>query len=110
MGRGCPGVDSRLLNKNLLLSPTAHADTRPQLEVYTDDVRCAHGATTGQISPEELFYLQSRCIEPLAARKILCHAFSEDIVEKSDHPLILNWMEQLLYDNFERHGFMDGKR
>ena len=100
--RGCPGVDSRLLNKNLLLSPKAHADTRPQLEVYTDDVQCNHGATTGQISPEELFYLESRGINPAAAKQILCRAFSERIVAQSSNPLVRNLVGRLVLHNFER--------
>ena len=103
VGKECPGVDSHLLNKNLLLSPKAHADTRPQLEVYTDDVQCSHGATTGQISPEELFYLKSRGIDQTTAQKILCHAFSEEIIAKNDNPLIRQMITRLLYNNFERH-------
>ena len=103
VGQECPHVDSRLLNKNLLLSLKAHAITRPQLEVYTDDVQCAHGATTGQISPEELFYLQSRGIGQEAAQKILCHAFSEDIIAKNSNPTIRELITRLLYNNFERH-------
>ena len=96
----CPGVESRLLNKNLLLGSKAHADTRPQLEVYTDDVRCNHGATTGQISEEELFYLESRGIGERAAKKILCHAFSEEIVQKNSNPLIRKLIDRALYSNF----------
>ena len=96
VGRGCPGVDSRLLNKNLLLAPKAHADTRPQLEVYTDDVQCSHGATTGQISPEELFYLESRGIDKQAAKKILHYAFSEEIVAKTSNPQIRKMVAQAM--------------
>ena len=62
IGRKAKGANSGQLNKNLLLSNKAHVNTQPQLEVYTNDVQCTHGATSGQISEEEIFYLQSRGI------------------------------------------------
>src|SRR5690606_18005114 len=71
-------VDAAQLNKNLILSKKAHVDTRPQLMVHADDVKCAHGATVGQLSPDEVFYLQSRGLSQARAQKILCHAFASD--------------------------------
>ena len=78
-------VDSKQLNKNLLLTKKAHANSRPQLEIYADDVKCAHGSTTGQIRDEELFYFQSRGVNALKARKILAKAFINEVVFKIEN-------------------------
>lgn len=81
IARDAQEVDANQLSKNLLLSPKAHVDTRPQLEVYADDVKAAHGATVGQIGEEEIFYLQSRGIDATTAFKMLCDAFSADVID-----------------------------
>jgi len=67
--------NSEQLNKNLLLSKGAHAHSRPQLEIFADDVKAAHGSTTGQLSDEELFYFQSRGVSPERAQRLLARAF-----------------------------------
>lgn len=95
-------VDSTQLNKNLLLDKRAHIDTRPQLEVYADDVKCAHGATIGQISEEEVFYLESRGIEKVNAQKILCHAFAKEVLNSCNNIDLTNWLDQKLFEHFER--------
>ena len=69
-------VDANLQNKNLLLSKFAEINTKPELEIYADDVKCAHGATVGQLNEESLFYLRSRGIDKEAAEKVLVSAFS----------------------------------
>jgi len=71
-------------NPNLLLSDDALIHTRPQLEIYADDVRCTHGATVGQIDPDQLFYLRSRGIDPEAGRDLLIHAFARDVLDRVD--------------------------
>jgi Fe-S cluster assembly protein SufD len=71
-------TDAHQTNRNLLLSDTALADTKPQLEIYADDVRCTHGATIGQLDAMAVFYLQSRGIGAAAAREMLTHAFARD--------------------------------
>lgn len=68
-------------NKNLLLSGNARIDTKPQLEIFADDVRCTHGATVGQIDEEALFYLRARGIDEKNARSLLVNAFASDILE-----------------------------
>lgn len=73
-------VDASQLNKNLLLSPQAKVMTRPQLRIDADDVKCAHGATVGQLNENEVFYLKSRGIAEAQARSILTYGFAEDIV------------------------------
>jgi Fe-S cluster assembly protein SufD len=57
-------------------------DTKPQLEIFADDVKCAHGAAVGQLSEEELFYLESRGINPMLARNLLTYGFAEEVIEK----------------------------
>jgi len=75
-------TDARQLNKNLLLSSDAHVDTKPQLEIFADDVKCAHGATVGQLEDEELFYLSTRGIPIERARALLTYGFAEDVISK----------------------------
>jgi Fe-S cluster assembly protein SufD len=69
-------------NKNILLSNDASMNTKPQLEIYADDVKCSHGATTGQLDDEALFYLRSRGIGEQSARALLNHAFAADVIEQ----------------------------
>ena len=70
-----------LNNANLLLSRNAEVDTKPQLEIYADDVKCSHGAAVGQIQPAELFYLRSRGIPEARARQMLCLGFAQEIID-----------------------------
>ena len=79
---GASGTDGYQSNKNLLLSNDARIDTKPQLEIYNDDVKCAHGATVGQLEEEELFYLLSRGLNESLARNLLTYGFAEEIVNK----------------------------
>jgi Fe-S cluster assembly protein SufD len=76
------GTDAQQSNKNLLLSNDARVDTKPQLEIFNDDVKCAHGATVGQLEEEELFYLLSRGLNDTLARNLLTYGFAEEIVNK----------------------------
>ncbi len=75
-------ADARQYNRNLLLSANAEADTKPELEIYTDDVACAHGATVGQLNQDELFCLRTRGIDYKVARSLLTHAFAWDVIER----------------------------
>ena len=68
-------------NRNILLSPKAKMRTRPQLEIYADDVKCSHGATTGQLDPNALFYFQQRGIPFAEAQRLLLQAFFEDVLK-----------------------------
>jgi Fe-S cluster assembly protein SufD len=76
------GTDAQQSNKNLLLSNDARVDTKPQLEIFNDDVKCAHGATVGQLEEEELFYLLSRGIGEKLAKNLLTYGFAEEIINK----------------------------
>ncbi len=75
-------TDSKQSNKNLLLSEDAIINTKPQLEIFADDVKCTHGATVGQIDPEAVFYLRSRGIGAAEAKKLLTYAFANDVMER----------------------------
>lgn len=75
-------TDAQQTNRNLLLSTDARIDTKPQLEIYNDDVKCAHGATVGQLEDDELFYLLSRGLHAELARNLLTYGFAEEIINK----------------------------
>ncbi len=80
--KGALLTDAHQLNKNLLLSSQAHVDTKPQLEIFADDVKCSHGATVGQLEDEELFYLATRGLPPEHAQALLTYGFAEHIISK----------------------------
>lgn len=88
------------LNRNLMLSPDAEVDTKPQLEIYADDVKCTHGATIGQIDEDEIFYLQSRCIPKKQAISLLSHGFAEDVLYQIGNPGIRHTFRGLLCEYF----------
>jgi Fe-S cluster assembly protein SufD len=73
-------TDSAQLSRNLLLSPKARVDTKPQLEIFADNVKCAHGATVSQLDAEEIFYLQSRAIDAESAANLLTYAFATEAI------------------------------
>ena len=79
---GAQKTDALQTNKNLLLSPQARVDTKPQLEIYADDVKCAHGAAVGQIDQDQLFYLQARGINPELGKSLLTYGFAEEVIGK----------------------------
>lgn len=77
---GADGTDAQLRNQNLLLSAGAEIDTKPELEIYADDVKCSHGATTGQLDRNAIFYLRSRGLSADQARRLLIASFAREIV------------------------------
>src|SRR6266496_1122640 len=79
---GAQKTDALQTNKNLLLSNEARVDTKPQLEIFADDVKCAHGAAVGQIDEDELFYLETRGLNPDLARNVLTYGFAEEVIGK----------------------------
>lgn len=79
---GAQLTDSAQQSRNLLLSGRAHVDTKPQLEIFADDVKCSHGATVGQIDAEQLFYLKSRGLPDETARNLLTYAFGAEIIDR----------------------------
>jgi Fe-S cluster assembly protein SufD len=81
-------------NKNILLSDSATVNTKPQLEIFADDVKCSHGCTVGRLDEEGLFYLQSRGITEKNAKSLLLHAFASDILENIQLPQIREYVDQ----------------
>ena len=80
--RNAQMTDAGQLNRNLLLSPKARIDTKPQLEIVADNVKCSHGATVGQLEEDEVFYLQSRGIDAASARSLLVYAFAYEVLQQ----------------------------
>ena len=94
-------TDAKQTNKNLLLSDDATADTKPQLEIYADDVKCTHGATIGQLNNESIFYLRSRGIDTDTARRMLIHAFAGEIVERVQCEAAREELDKVVWDRLE---------
>lgn len=101
-------IDSRQSSRNLLLSGTAEIDTRPELEIYANDVKCSHGATTGQLDSTALFYLRSRGIPEAEARALLIRAFAESILATMEHDAVRKHLERELHGRFA--GAAEGTR
>jgi Fe-S cluster assembly protein SufD len=93
---GAHGTDSRQSLRGLLAGPEAEIDVRPQLEIYTDDVRCSHGATAGKLDDAMLFYLLSRGLDRDAAQRLLKWAFLEDVVSQITLPPLRRQIEERL--------------
>ena len=93
---GAAGTDARQSNANLLLSPEAEVDTKPELEIYADDVKCAHGATTGQLDTAALFYLRSRGIDEDTAKTLLTFAFADTVLARMALNPLRRHAEQLV--------------
>jgi Fe-S cluster assembly protein SufD len=94
-------TNAKQTNRNLVLSEHAIINTKPQLEIFADDVKCTHGATVGQLNEEELFYLRSRGIGAELARRMLVRAFANDAVERITLAPVRAHLEQLLTGLFE---------
>jgi Fe-S cluster assembly protein SufD len=93
-------TDSKQTNKNLVLSDDATIDTKPELQIFADDVRCTHGATIGQLDAESLFYLQSRGIGRGDARRLLTYAFAQDVVDRIKVSSLRDSLERVLFEKF----------
>jgi Fe-S cluster assembly protein SufD len=91
---GAQRTDSTQESRNLLLSERAQVDTKPQLEIFADDVKCAHGAAVGQLEPEQVFYLKSRGLDETTARDLLTFAFAAELVHRIPIPSLVRRLEQ----------------
>lgn len=98
-------TDAQQSNKNLLLSANAEIDTKPQLEIYADDVRCAHGATVGQLDENAIFYLQTRGLSEKLARAALTYAFAREIIEHVPLLPLRTELQKKLYKYFQSNSF-----
>ncbi len=100
--RGAFQTDAYQKNRNLLLNPEAEADSMPGLEIENDDVKCTHGATTGQIDEEEMFYMQARGITPAMAKYLIGLGFCEEVLQRFGHETINDSIRGLIDDKFRR--------
>jgi Fe-S cluster assembly protein SufD len=93
-------TDGKQTNNNLLLSADAQVDTKPQLEIFADDVKCTHGATVGRLDDVALFYLKSRGLPADEARTLLTYAFAADVLQRITHPAIRETLQGLVRERF----------
>lgn len=88
-------------NKNILLTDTASVNTKPQLEIWADDVSCSHGCTTGQLDDEQLFYLRSRGISKSSAKAMLLHAFVNDVIDKVQIDFLHDFINEEMFNRLD---------
>ena len=89
-------TDAKQTNRNLLLTEGARVDTKPQLEIFADDVKCTHGATVGRLDDLALFYAQSRGMPAAEARRLLTYAFAAEVIEEVALDPVREELEQLV--------------
>jgi len=94
---GALKTDSNMQNGNLLLSKNAEIDTKPELEIYNDDVKCAHGATVGQLDDKQLFYLRSRGVSKEAAQELLTFAFADEVLAAMSNEQVRSYIEKAAF-------------
>ena len=100
VAEGAQSTDSEMNNRNLLLSADAEVDTKPQLEIYNDDVKCSHGVTVGQLEEKSVFYLQSRGVDAETARNILTFAFANEMADKVENAELKGLLLKALLERF----------
>lgn len=97
--QGAQQTDSGQQSRNLLLSDKARVDAKPQLEIFADDVKCAHGATVGQLEADELFYLKSRGLDDAVARNLLTYAFAAEVIERIPVKSVVDKLEKYVLEH-----------
>ncbi|HEY7352061.1 MAG TPA: Fe-S cluster assembly protein SufD [Terriglobales bacterium] len=102
-------TDAKQTNRNLLLSDDARIDTKPQLEIYADDVKCTHGATIGQIEENALFYLRSRGIDEVSARRLLLLAFANECLDRMAASVARDHVERLIHQHLLKMAATKGR-
>ncbi len=100
--------DAQQANNTLLLSDDAEIDTKPQLEIYADDVKCSHGATVGNLDEQAMFYLKARGIDGDSARSMLIRAFIDEILDRAEPDQVQNHVKILLDDKMSN--FRESRR
>jgi len=97
-------TDSNQSNHNLLLSRGCEIDTKPEMEIYADDVKCGHGSTVGQINPDQLFFLRARGLDEVSARSLLTYAFAVDVLERIPSVEIKEALANVIEERLPRGG------
>jgi Fe-S cluster assembly protein SufD len=90
-------------NRNILLSDKATVNTKPQLEIWADDVKCSHGCTTGQLDEEALFYLQTRGISKDTSRAMMLYAFVGELIEKIKNPVVREYLDLVISERLHKN-------
>jgi Fe-S cluster assembly protein SufD len=90
-------------NRNILLTDKAVVNTKPQLEIWADDVKCSHGCTTGQLDEEALFYLRSRGIDKDTARAMVLYAFAGEVLDHISHPVLKTFLDSVISDRLHKN-------
>jgi len=103
-------TDAKQTNKNILLSDEATVDTKPQLEIYADDVKCTHGATVGQLDEDAIYYLRSRGIGLETARQMLIHAFAGEIIDRVKCEPVREELDRLIWGRLEENPHLAEKK
>jgi len=103
-------TDAKQTNKSLLLSDNATTDTKPQLEIYADDVKCTHGATVGQLNKDSIFYLRARGIGEETARQMLIHAFAGEIIDRIRCEPVREELDRVIWDRLEQNPRVAGQK
>ncbi|HXT40230.1 MAG TPA: Fe-S cluster assembly protein SufD [Candidatus Angelobacter sp.] len=103
-------TDAKQTNKNILLSDAAVVDTKPQLEIYADDVKCTHGATIGQLDEDSVYYLRSRGIGLDTARQMLIHAFAGEIIDRVKCEAAREELDKLIWERLEQNPHLAEKK
>jgi Fe-S cluster assembly protein SufD len=103
-------TDAKQTNRNLLLSDDAQIDTKPQLEIYADDVKCTHGATIGQVDENALFYLRSRGLDEVSARHVLLLAFANECLDRMQSAPVREHLERLVTAGLPESAQFAGER
>jgi Fe-S cluster assembly protein SufD len=88
-------------NANVLLSDDSTVNSKPELEIYADDVKCSHGSTTGQLDEEAVFYLRARGLSEMSARKLMISAFINDVIEKVENEEVKEFVFNILQQRFD---------
>ena len=104
---GAQKTDAKQTNKNLLLSDDATANTKPQLEIYADDVKCTHGATIGEMDDDAIFYLRARGLDTPTARRMLLHGYAGEIVERVRHDAVREELDALVWNRLDAEHQLD---
>ena len=104
---GAQKTDAKQTNKNLLLSDDATANTKPQREIYADDVKCTHGATIGEMDDDAIFYLRARGLDTPTARRMLLHGYAGEIVERVRHDAVREELDALVWNRLDAEHQLD---
>jgi Fe-S cluster assembly protein SufD len=90
-------------NRNILLNDKATVNTKPQLEIWADDVKCSHGCTSGQLDEEAVFYLRARGISKETAQAMMLYAFAGEVLDAVKHPLLKDYLDQVISERLHKN-------